>query len=287
MNELEKDAFDWKAFLEKLSDFKDEEEQLMFFSEAREKYKEEIPDFTNQFWSELKDISFQCEREEYYNEPDVYHDDFRQHTFESNFGIPLGELDEFTRYEITTELYQMFKWADNKNHKHFMKMTRLWVDGVDFVETNTQAWSVKDRLFLLRTIVNFRVLPEIDLQNDIKNYSRYCDEFGAGGERLSKLLSIIMNTPATSIEKCLPQMKKYLDFKGLDDSIKKEQERAVAGIWANRLRRITNIFDRLTASAKYSKKSTDISANYSNAKKYLEKLNDAYEYYFGPNEKKK
>jgi hypothetical protein len=253
----------------------------MFFSKAREKFKEEIPDFTNQFWSELKEISFQCEREDYYNEPDVWRDDFRKYTFESNFGIPLGELDEFTKYRIKTELYQMFKWADNKSHKHLMKMTRLWIDGADFVEQNTQAWSVKDRLFLLRTIVNFGVLPK----DNLKNRATYCDEFEAGGERLSKLLSIIMNTPETSIEKCLPQMKEYFDFKELDNSIKKEQERAAAGIWANRLKRIIDLFDKLTTSAKYSKKSQKTGNGYLETKEYLKNLKDAYEYYFSPNEK--
>jgi len=177
----------------------------------------------------------------------------------------------------------MFKWADNKRHKHLMKMTRLWIDGADFVEQNTQAWSVKDRLFLLRTIVNFGVLPK----DDLNNYPVYCEEFEAGGERLSKLLSIIMNTPETSIEKCLPLMKEYFDFKGLYDSIKKEQEKATAGIWANRLTRIIDLFNKLTKSTKYSKKSKDIQETYSKTKENLESLYSAYEYYFGHTEKKK
>ncbi|HLN22113.1 MAG TPA: hypothetical protein VK213_13555 [Bacteroidales bacterium] len=158
--------FDWDAFINDLSN-KTPELQDLIFQNTKKKYLKENPDFSGDFIKRLKEVSFNQERKQYYEENNTSSEDIE--TFENSFGVYVSNLDKDVQLKVGSEFWKMLKWAaGSRTQESKMSLTRLWFSGPDFNDkpvSQVSKLDVRERLYMLYLLQKYGYLK--DSQNKL------------------------------------------------------------------------------------------------------------------------
>ena len=283
----------WAEFIKVLSTIMDREEARDYnYKTFLESHGKNMPDFKEAFIEKAKALSYP-EREEYYKACNI---DSETRQFFEDFTIEYAEgtYDLYGMLRYNDLFGKMFKWfaAENKS----FALTRVWLFSTGRKESNIEIPYV-EKLMILCMLIQNNVLTGDpgDLQYE--------------GEPLSKVLSVVMNAPAPSIEDSFRKIKDFAEFEKLNrlrtggivrrkdvegktvllQRNPKNGAEATAVKYKNRNELIESVFERVKfhpgMEAK-KKKSSKLFHNWQGIKDQLDNLKKGYYSYFGESNEK-
>jgi hypothetical protein len=268
--------FDWNYFITTLSKVINEPDARdMLYNYARNERKKEIQNFRDEFISKAREFSYKSERQEYYTENNISEEDQR-----SIENTPLFSEIRDDLYEIEY-LYLIEKLFKDMNHWFYanqksMRLTQVWFFSLGRQSTYHEFPTI-DKLYLLI----------ISIKYDIINSE--LAEMPKGGERLSKLLSVIMDCSPGTIAEELPRLKTYFDFRELSNDKKGTKEvdtekildmnMSQAGRWRSNLDSLVKFIEGLQKGP-FSKDNPNLKKKYYDLSEYFDTLQSDLKRYF-------
>lgn len=199
----------------------------------------QIKNFRDEFIKNAKEISY-TERKEYYDAVKLKSNDIsliemgmdRKYEYLTEDPNDPGIINVWEEaYQFTEKLNKMISWFF-ENDKEF-KLTRVWLYGINY-EVSSKTLNQTERFYLFHKCLEYDLIG-------IVNTGFYVSY----GDKLCRLLSLIMDVPDTSLDQLIKGLKKDNLFPTIENitSGNRTERNDIIGKKLKSLEKVINAFD--------------------------------------------